>query len=81
MVRCWDSAVGTALCWPKQFVVTVCHRYNAIHVLFSVVLCSDFAGMHPPIFVCADFSKMYLLKSALLTKHLEIYGSEFNIHR
>ena len=25
---------------------TVCHRYSAIHVLFSVVLCSGFAGMH-----------------------------------
>jgi hypothetical protein len=28
-------------------VGTVCHCYIEISVLFSVVLCSGFAGMHP----------------------------------
>jgi hypothetical protein len=32
--------------YTQQFVGTVCHRYSAINVMFSVVLCSGFTGMH-----------------------------------
>ena len=30
----------------QLYVGPVCHRYSAINVLFGVVLCSGFAGMH-----------------------------------
>jgi hypothetical protein len=40
-----------------EFVGTICHRYCAMNVLFSVVLCSGFAGMHPPKNPCS--TKMY----------------------
>jgi hypothetical protein len=40
-------------------VGTVCHRYSLIHVLFSVVLCSGFAGMHPTFYVCLPHQDLY----------------------